>query len=60
MPRSPRKPSLPPSSHAFVLPCSRCRYNYFFRQGTVRVQTAMIGGGILYGTYLVMFGESQR
>lgn len=39
--------------------CAACRYNYFFRQGTVRAQTVMITGGIIYGTYL-MFTESQR
>ncbi len=37
-----------------------CRYNYFFRQFTVKVQTLTLTGGSLYGVYLVVFNEAQR
>ncbi|KXZ49745.1 hypothetical protein GPECTOR_19g196 [Gonium pectorale] len=36
------------------------KYNYFFRQLTVKAQTVMLTAGSLYGTYLVMFNEAQR
>lgn len=59
----PCAPSLRPQRSAASLSRAApaaARYNYFWRQGTVRVQAVMLTGGSLYGVYLMMAKEAQR